>query len=98
PPNGSALLVLMLLGILGGFDTAPDGPLGATRLHRHIEAARLVYRDRDAFLADPAQADVPVARLTSPQYLAGLRNLIDDRRALPTLPAAGEALLPAHRD
>ena len=33
------------------------------RLHRHIEAARLVYRDRDAFLADPAQADVPVARL-----------------------------------
>ena len=98
PPNGSGLLVLMLLGILGGFGTAPDGPLGATRMHRHIEAARLVYRDRDAFLADPAQADVPVARLTSPQYLAGLRNLIDDRRPLPTLPAAGEALLPAHRD
>ncbi len=98
PPNGSGLLVLMMLGILGGFDTAPDGPLGALRLHRHIEAARLVYRDRDAFLADPKQADVPVARLTSPQYLAALRGLIDDARALPVLPAPGETLLPPHRD
>ena len=64
PPNGSGLLVLMLLGILGGFGPAPDGPLGVTRWHRHIEAARLVYRDRDAFLADPALAEVPVERLT----------------------------------
>jgi len=98
PPNGSGLLVLMLMGILGGFATASDGPLGPLRLHRHIEAARLVFRDRDAFLGDPAQADVPVARLTSQKYLAGLRRLIDDSRALARLPAAGEMLLPAHRD
>jgi gamma-glutamyltranspeptidase/glutathione hydrolase len=98
PPNGSGLLVLMILGILEGFGAAPDGPLGPKRLHRHIEAARLVYRDRDAFLADPAQADVPVARLTSPGYLAALRDLIDDASALPTLPAPGETLLPAHKD
>ncbi len=98
PPNGSGLHVLMLLGILEGFGAAPDGPLGVTRLHRHIEAARLVYRDRDAFLADPDQADVPVARLTSPAYLAELRTLIDDARAMPRLPAPGETMLPAHRD
>jgi gamma-glutamyltranspeptidase/glutathione hydrolase len=98
PPNGSGLLVLMLLGILGGFETPPGGPLSPIRLHRHIEAARLVYRDRDAFLADPKQADVPVARLTNPQYLADLRALIDDARAMPVMPAPGEAMLPAHRD
>jgi gamma-glutamyltranspeptidase/glutathione hydrolase len=98
PPNGSGLMVLMLLGILGGFDPAPDGPLGVTRLHRHLEAARLVYRDRDAFLADPAQADVPVAHLTDPAYLAALRGLIRDDMALRDLPRAGEAALPAHRD
>jgi len=68
------------------------------RLHRHLEAARLVYRDRDAFVADPAQAEVPVARLMSPDYLAALRELIRDDRALRTLPRAGEAALPAHRD
>ena len=98
PPNGSGLMVLMLLGILGGWDPAPDGPLGAVRLHRHLEAARLVYRDRDAFLADPAQVAVPVARLPDPAYLAALRGLIRDDAALPALPRAGEAALPAHRD
>jgi len=98
PPNGSGLFALMMLGILGGIEAAPDGPLGVTRLHRHIEAARLAYRDRDAFLADPSQADVPVARLTGPDYLAGLRALIDDGRAMRHMPAPGEALLPPHRD
>ena len=98
PPNGQGLLVLMLLGILGGLETAPDGPLGAIRLHRHLEAARLVYRDRDAFLADPAQADVPVARLT--------RSGIPRRAARPDPRRRGDAgdaarrrgVAAAHRD
>ena len=92
PPNGSGLLVLMLLGMLGGFGPAPDGPLGVTRWHRHIEAARLAYRDRDAFLADPLQADVPVAKLTS-RGLPRRRcaRLIRDDAAMRRLPAPGEA-------
>ncbi len=98
PPNGVGLVALMILGILGGFEPAPDGALGALRYHRHIEAARLAYRDRDAFVADPGQVEVPVARLLDPRYLAGLRGLIDDARAMRRMPAAGETVLPAHRD
>ena len=98
PPNGTGLIVLMLMGILEKLGPAPDGPLGGIRLHRHAEAARLVYRDRDAFLADPAQADVPVAKLLDDGYLADLARLISDERALRALPAAGAAVLPAHRD
>ncbi len=98
PPNGSGLLVLMMLGILEGYEPAGGGPLSVERLHRHVEAARLVYRDRDAFLADPALAEVPVGRLTSPAYLAGLRDLIDPARAMANMPAPGEASLPVHRD
>ena len=98
PPNGSGLLALMLLGILEGFGPAPDGPLGPIRLHRHIEAARLVYRDRDALLADPDQSDIPVEHLLSDDYLTGLRDLINDDHALTNLPRAGENLLPKHRD
>jgi len=98
PPNGSGLHVLMLLGILEGFDPAREGPLSVERLHRHLEAARLVYRDRDAFLADPSQAEVPVAHLTSPEYLAALRQLIDPAHAMAAMPAPGETMLPAHRD
>jgi gamma-glutamyltranspeptidase/glutathione hydrolase len=97
PPNGSGLIALMILGILDGLP-APGSPLGALRLHRHIEAARLAYRDRDAFLADPGAVDVPVARLLAPDYLSALCGLIDDERALPELPVAGEARLPVHRD
>ena len=97
PPNGSGLMVLMLLGILDGFETASD-PLDTARLHRHVEAARLVYRDRDAFLADPAKSHVPMDHLLDPAYLAGLHGLIDPGRALPNLPRAGEAVLPPHRD
>jgi len=98
PPNGSGLLVLMMLGILDGFAPCPGGALDPLRLHRHIEAARFAYRDRDAFLADPAQVAVPVAKLTSPAYLGALRALIRDDAALPDLPAPGEAALPAHKD
>jgi gamma-glutamyltranspeptidase/glutathione hydrolase len=95
PPNGSGLLVLMILGLLGGFGPAPDGPLGVTRWHRHIEAARLVWRDRDAFLADPLFTPIPVTELTSPAYLDELRRLIRDDAAMTALPAPGEA---EHRD
>ena len=98
PPNGQGIVALMMLGILDKLKSAGDGPFGALRYHRHIEAARLAYRDRDAFVADPSQADVPVKKLLSAEYLGALRGLISDSKALGALPAAGEALLPPHKD
>jgi len=98
PPNGQGIVALIILGILGGMQTATDGPLGVVRMHRHIEAARLAYRDRDAFVADPSQVDVPVAKLLNAKYLAGLRALIHDSAAMPAMPLAGETLMPPHRD
>jgi gamma-glutamyltranspeptidase/glutathione hydrolase len=84
--------------MLGGLPSAPDGPSSALRAHRHIEAARLAYRDRDAFLADPGAVDVPVKKLLSPDYLTSQRGLINDLTAMRDLPAAGEAMLPPHKD
>jgi gamma-glutamyltranspeptidase/glutathione hydrolase len=98
PPNGSGLVALMLLGLLEGWSPVAEGPLSADRLHRHLEAARLVYRDRDAFLADPAQAAVPVAKLLDPAYLASLRGFVRPDSALRDLPRAGEAVMPNHKD
>jgi gamma-glutamyltranspeptidase/glutathione hydrolase len=98
PPNGQGLLVLMILGMLEELGPAPDGPLGVTRLHRHIEAARLAYRDRDAFLADPGQVSVPTEKLLDREYLRGLARLIRDDRVMSPMPAAGESALPVHRD
>lgn len=99
PPNGTGLLVLQMLGVLGQCDTPEQGPLSAERLHRHVEAARLAYRDRDAFVADPSQVDVPVAKLTSDEYAKKLRALIRDDVAMRELPPAGAAeWLPKHKD
>ena len=97
PPNGSGLLVLMLLGILEGMPVLDD-PLSPQRLHRHAEAGRLVYRDRDALLCDPTQNFVPMDRLLSDRYLDAMRALIRDDAAMAALPAGGETMLPAHQD
>jgi gamma-glutamyltranspeptidase/glutathione hydrolase len=88
PPNGSGIVALMICAILDGFPPSGDA-LDVLRVHRHIEAAKLVYRDRDAFLADPARAAVPVEHLLSDAYLDRLRGLIDDKRAAAVLPPAG---------
>jgi len=93
PPNGTGIIALMILAIMDGYGPAA-GPLDPLRVHRHIEAAKLAYRDRNALIADPAQADVPVEHLLSDTYLDALRNLIDDNRALTTPPQAGRA----HKD
>ena len=98
PPNGSGLHVLQILGILENLRTPEQGPVSAERFHRHIEASRMVYRDRDAFLADPSMADVPVAKLIDKAYLGRLAALIRDDRALPELPAPGESDLAKHKD
>ena len=48
---------------------------------RQIEAARMAFRDRGAFLADPRQRETQLARLLAPDYLAALARHIDDKRA-----------------
>ena len=77
----------------------PGGPLTATRLHRHLEAARLVYRDRDAFLADPSQVEVPLAKLPVGRLPApSCAGMIRDDRAMVDLPPAGDVDWQKHKD
>ncbi|MFX4435511.1 gamma-glutamyltransferase, partial [Acinetobacter baumannii] len=54
PPNGQGIAALIILNILQCFDLAKLDPNGPERLHLEMEAARLGYACRDAFIADPA--------------------------------------------
>src|SRR5690606_17411077 len=95
PPNGQGVIALLMLNILEGFELGALDPNGAERLHLEAEATRLAFRDRNACLADPAKADVPLGRLLDKGYATELRALIDPERALSALPPP---LLAEHRD
>lgn len=92
PPNGQGITTLLMLNILSGFDLASLDPAGVERFHLEIEATRLAFEARDQFVADPAFAEVPVAKLLSPEFAAGLRGEIDRGRAMaPRAKATGAA-------
>ncbi|MBS7791821.1 gamma-glutamyltransferase [Roseococcus sp. SDR] len=97
PPNGSGIVTLMILGMLETFKAPEAGPMSAERLHRHIEAARLAYRDRDTWIADPAKVEVPVETLLSDAYLHGMAKNISDAKAMGELPWS-DTLMPKHKD
>jgi gamma-glutamyltranspeptidase/glutathione hydrolase len=94
PPNGQGVIVLMILGILSRFQLTGD-PLDVDNLHLIIEASRLAYAARDAWLADPAMASVSTDHLLSGKLLDQLAARIDLSRAMPDLPSFNA---PEHRD
>ncbi len=95
PPNGQGITALINLNILSGFDLSQYDPMDPERLHIGIEATRLAYADRNAFLADPRHADVPVDYLLSAAHADELRALIDPEKAMEQVP---RPKLPAHPD
>ncbi len=88
PPSSGGVALATMLNILAHY------PLEKlTRVERHhliIEAMRRAYRDRAAYLGDTDFVSVPLSRLTSPDYAAGLAASIrlDRATASSELPTA----------
>lgn len=93
PPSSGGVIVNEIMGMLEPFDMAATGPDTAEGWRRFIEASRLAYSDRDAFIADTAFVDVPVEALLSHDYINTRSALIDRDTAIPSIPA-GEPDLP----
>jgi gamma-glutamyltranspeptidase/glutathione hydrolase len=99
PPASGGVVLLETLNILSGYPM--DKLDSATREHLIIEAWRHAYRDRNEYLGDPDFVKMPVTRLLSPDYAAGLRANIRLDKALPSdfLPpvlGAGEGVDTTH--
>jgi gamma-glutamyltranspeptidase/glutathione hydrolase len=87
PPPSSGVGLLELLGLLERTDIARRGPKDPQSWFLFAEASRLMYADRDRYVADPAFVDVPVTGLLAPDYLDARVRLIGPT-AMPT-PRAG---------
>ena len=85
PPTSGGIAIAEALNMLRGFS-----PLGASRteiMHRYLEASRLAFADRNAYLADPAFFDVPRRGLISSSFADERRALIGERAARSPVPA-----------
>lgn len=87
-PSSGGPTVAHALNILEGYDL--ESLPRARAEHLYIEASRLAFADRNAYLADPEYVDAPLAGLLSKQYAAERRALIDPRKAAPGAVAAGD--------
>jgi gamma-glutamyltranspeptidase / glutathione hydrolase len=79
PPNGQGLAALLALSILECFDPAEAPPGTALEWHRRIEAVKVAFADRDAYLADPEHVEVPVTALLSKSYARERARAIGER-------------------
>ncbi|HEX6550651.1 MAG TPA: gamma-glutamyltransferase, partial [Gammaproteobacteria bacterium] len=82
PPSSGGIVLLETLNILSGYDLGHASDL--MQKHLIIEAMRHAYRDRAEYLGDPDFVKMPIERLLSPYYAAGLRTSILADRATPS--------------
>ncbi len=87
PPSSGGITLVQMLNVLEGYDLRAAGYGSALNVHRIAEAMRRGFADRARHLGDPDfNPAMPVLRLTSKEYAAGLRATIDAERASPSGP------------
>ena len=88
PPNGQGVAALLALNILECFDPGEASAESALDWHRRIEAMKLAFADRDAYVADSDYAEVPTTALLDKSYARKRAAKIGER----ALPAASPGL------
>jgi gamma-glutamyltranspeptidase len=81
PPNSSGHVLLQMINLLEGFDLPALPPNGAEAIHLMVEAKKLAFADREAYLADPDVVDVPIEGLLDRAYARERAATIDPQRA-----------------
>ncbi|MDP6039649.1 MAG: gamma-glutamyltransferase, partial [Candidatus Latescibacteria bacterium] len=93
PPASQGLIMLEELNILEGFPISEWGHLSADSLHHSIEAKKLAFADRIAYIGDPNSTDNPLDALLSKDFANTRAKEIDPEKASSSA-KAGE--LPNH--
>jgi gamma-glutamyltranspeptidase/glutathione hydrolase len=91
PPSSRGSTEGEILNILSGFDLGSEPH--ATALFPCLEGSRLAYADRNAYLGDPRNVDVPLSGMLDPAFAPERRCLIQNT-ALPSWHPAGRPYPP----
>jgi gamma-glutamyltranspeptidase/glutathione hydrolase len=91
PPSSGGSTEGEILNILGGWKLGAEPR--TTALFHYLEASRLAYADRNAYVGDPRYVHVPLSGLLSPAFAAERRCLIH-KTALPSPQPAGRPYPP----
>jgi gamma-glutamyltranspeptidase / glutathione hydrolase len=83
PPSSGGIALVEMLNILEGYPTHRVGDSSPAALHLQIEAMKLAYADRAAYLGDSDRVEVPKDWLISKDHAAELRAMIDPKHARP---------------
>lgn len=87
PPPSQGLLLLELLNLLEAFPADQLRWGTPEAIHTMVEAKKLAFADRLAYMGDPKFVDVPLGVLLSKDYAARRRQAIDPRQAHNRAPA-----------
>ncbi|MEE2881721.1 MAG: gamma-glutamyltransferase, partial [Chloroflexota bacterium] len=77
PPNSSGHILLQELNIIENFDISHLGYDTADAIHVMVEAKKLAFSDREAYVADPDYIDVPIEGLLSKDYASERAKVIN---------------------
>ena len=87
PPNTQGIVALEMLNILEGYNLKALGHNTAPYLHLLVEAKKVAFADRDAWLADSSSMPPAVVhRLLSKEYAAERRKAINPNRSAESYP------------
>ena len=81
------VLTLELLSLLDAFDLAESGHNTPESVHTMVEAKRLAFADRLAYIGDPEFVEVPMDTLLSKEYAARRIEAIDPNKMADVVPA-----------
>jgi gamma-glutamyltranspeptidase / glutathione hydrolase len=96
PPPSSGVALLQMLEILDRTDIASRKPSDPQAWFLFAQASRLMYADRDRYVADPRFVPVPIERLLDPAYIRLRADLIGVHAG--PAPPPGDIALPRARD
>jgi len=88
PSSSGGIVLLEALNILSDYNLQKTS--ATTRKHLITEALRRAYHDRALYLGDSDFIDIPVSRLLSQDYAAGIRSSIRADKALASRMLSGE--------